>query len=375
MSSVHQERPASSSPPRDGLLAEAAAVPPPVLPGVIPGVSEKEVATWKAVVARFGRPNALRASWQLVNTLGSYAIVWGLIYWSLSVSWWLTVPLAVLAGGLLIRVFIIFHDCGHGSFFASKTANASWGFVTGLLTMTPFYHWRWEHAVHHGTTGDLDKRGVGDIWTMTVQEYVESTRWKKLGYRFVRNPIVLFVIAPVILLAVMQRFSRKDADPREKQSVWIMNGAIAVMVVAMMAIFGPLAYLIVQSIVMIVAGSAGIYLFYVQHQFEDAYWERGENWDYVAAAMQGSSFFKLPRVLQWFSGNIGFHHIHHLSPRIPNYYLEACHRSDPLFAEVKPMSLWCGLRTIGLRLWDESSKKLVGWRHLRVHRKRNKNAV
>jgi len=374
MTSVHEQSPVPSTTHEGPSPAATNGMPVAAIP-VAPVPGETEVATWKAVVARFGRPNALRASWQLVNTLGAYAIAWGLIYWSLSVSWWLTVPLALLAGGLLIRVFIIFHDCGHGSFFASRTANAFWGFVTGLLTMTPFYHWRWEHAVHHGTTGDLDKRGVGDIWTMTVREYVQSTRWKKIGYRFVRNPIVLFVIAPVILLAVLQRFSRTEADPRERQSVWIMNAAIAVMVLGMMAIFGPLAYLIVQLIVLMVAGSAGIWLFYVQHQFEDAYWERGQDWDYVAAAMQGSSFFKLPRVLQWFSGNIGFHHIHHLSPRIPNYYLEACHRSDPLFAGVKPMSLWCALRTLGLRLWDESSKKLVGWRHLRALRKRTKDAA
>ncbi|MFY9345592.1 MAG: fatty acid desaturase [Planctomycetota bacterium] len=344
------------------------------VPGRAPSapIGTSDGAAWKAIVARFSQPNAWRASWQLINTLGSYAAVWALIWYSLSISWWLTVPLALLASGLLIRVFIIFHDCGHGSFFASRAANTFWGFVTGLLTMTPFYHWRWEHAVHHGTTGDLDRRGVGDIWTMTVQEYVGSTRWKKVGYRLARNPFVLFGLAPVLLLAVIQRFPRADADPRERRSVHTMNGALAVMTIWMMWLFGPLHYLIVLLIVLMVAGSAGIWLFYLQHQFEDAYWERGENWDYVSAALQGSSFFALPRVLQWFSGNIGFHHIHHLSPRIPNYHLEACHRSDPLFAAVKPMSMWCAMRTLGLRLWDESSKKLVGWRHLRALRQSNR---
>src|SRR5690349_15645751 len=161
---------------------------------------------WKAIVARFQRPSALRASWQIVNTIGSYLLLWGAIWWSLSVSWWLTIPLAILAGGFLVRIFIIFHDCGHGSFFASRTANAVWGFATGLLTWTPFYHWRGDHAIHHGTTGNLDRRGIGDIWTMTVQEYVDSTRWKRFSYRLARSPFVLFVVAPLVLTVVLQRF-------------------------------------------------------------------------------------------------------------------------------------------------------------------------
>ena len=327
-----------------------------------------QATDWKAIVAKYQKPHAGRASWQLVNTVGGYLLLWVLMAWSLSVSWWLTIPLAVLASGFLVRVFILFHDCGHGSFFASRTANTFWGAVTGLLTMTPYYHWRGEHAIHHGTTGDLDKRGVGDIWTMTVQEYVQSTRWKRFGYRFVRNPIVLFVIAPLVLMLVLQRFTRAGADRRERASVWIMNVAVAAMVVGMVLLLGFWPYVIIQLTILLIAGSAGIWLFYLQHQFEDAYWERGDDWDYTTAALQGSSYFKLPRVLQWFSGNIGFHHIHHLSPRIPNYYLEECHRSDPLFHEVEPMTLWQSLRALGLRLWDESSKQLVGWRHLRQHR-------
>jgi omega-6 fatty acid desaturase (delta-12 desaturase) len=333
-----------------------------------------DLSHWKSIVARYQKSSALRASVQLVNTLGSYVGVWVLLHLTLPVSWWLTVPLAVLAGGLLVRVFIIFHDCGHGSFFASRRANAFWGFVTGLLTMTPFSHWRGEHAIHHGTTGDLDRRGIGDIWTMTVTEYLAATRWKRLRYRVVRNPFVLFVVAPLVLLLVLLRFSRAGADRRERLSVWGMNVAVLGMLFGMSAIYGFWHYLLIQLIVLLVAGSAGVWLFYLQHQFEDAYWERGENWDYTAACMQGSSFYKLPRVLQWFSGNIGFHHIHHLCPRIPNYYLEECHRSDPRFAAVKPMTIWSSLRTLGLKLWDESAKKLVGWRRLREIRKAQKAA-
>ena len=331
----------------------------------VPGQSRAEVATWKTLVAKYQEPHAGRATWQLVNTLGGYIAVWVLMYLSLDVSWWLTLPLALLAGGLLVRVFIIFHDCGHGSFFASRFANDFWGFVTGLLTFTPYYHWRGEHAIHHGATGDLDRRGIGDVWTMTVQEYVESSRWRRFAYRLARNPIVLFVIAPLVLFLVLQRGCRTGAKRHERLSVWWMNLALLVMVVGMSFLFGVLPYLVIQLTVMMVAGAGGVWLFYLQHQFEDAYWERGKDWDYEEAALRGSSFFKLPRVLQWFSGNIGFHHIHHLSPRIPNYNLESCHLSDPMFQEVKPMTLIGSLKSLGLRLWDESSKKLISFRHLR----------
>jgi omega-6 fatty acid desaturase (delta-12 desaturase) len=319
------------------------------------------IAQWKAVVAEYQKPSFWRASWQILNTLGTYALLWYLMYWSLSVSWWLTLPLAILAGGFLIRIFIIFHDCGHGSFFESRAANAFWGFITGMLTFTPYYHWRWEHAVHHATTGQLDRRGVGDVWTLTVQEYLESSRWKKFAYRLARNPIVLFVIAPLFLFVIGQRFPAPNAKARERASVWAMDVAVAGWAAALIAVFGFLPWLIIQTTVMAVAGSCGVWLFYVQHQFEDVYWERGEDWDYTEAALKGSSFYKLPRILQWFSGNIGFHHIHHLSPRIPNYNLEKCHRSDPMFADVQPMTLAASLKSLRYRLFDEQTNKLVSF--------------
>ena len=329
-----------------------------------------EIAAWKAVLARFQKPNFWRASWQIVNTIGSYAVLWYLMYLSLAVSWWITLPLAALAGGLLVRTFIIFHDCGHGSFFKSRLANDIWGFISGMLTFTPYYHWRWEHAIHHGTAGDLDRRGVGDVWTLTVQEYLESSRWKRFAYRLARNPVVLFVIAPLALFVVRQRFPSLRANRRERHSVWWMNLAILGMAAAMSAIFGIVPYLVIQLTAVLVAGSTGVWLFYVQHQFEDVYWERGEDWDYTAAALKGSSFYKLPRILQWFSGNIGFHHIHHLSPRIPNYNLQKCHQSDPMFQGVKPVTLLASLKSFTFRLWDESSRKLVGFSHLKNVRKK-----
>lgn len=327
------------------------------------------VAEWKKIVAEFQTPSLPRAIWQMVNTIVPYAFLWYLMYQARSVSWWLVVPLAVLAGALLVRAFIIFHDCGHGSFFKSQRANDITGFITGILTFTPYYHWRWEHSLHHASTGDLDRRGVGDIWTMTVQEYIESSRWKRFAYKFSRNPVVLFVIAPLYLFLIQQRFPKSKADVRERNSVWYMNLAIAAMVLALGWTFGFTDYIIIQLIVTAVAGALGIWMFYIQHQFEDAYWEKHEEWDYTAAALQGSSFYKLPRILQWFSGNIGYHHVHHLSSRIPNYNLERCHNSHPVFQMVTPITVRVSLKSLVLRLWDEQHQKLVGYRRMREVRR------
>jgi len=328
-----------------------------------------DIAAWKEIVAKYQKPSTGRALWQVVNTLGPYVLLWYLMYRGLAVSWWITLPLAILAGAFLVRVFIIFHDCGHGSFFKSRQANDVMGFIAGILTFTPYYHWRWEPAIHHASAGDLDKRGTGDVWTMTVQEYLESSRWKRFAYRLTRNPVVLFVLAPLYLFVIRQRFPSAKANPRERQSVHWMNLAIFGMAAVLTLIYGFVPYLLIQLTVMAVAGAAGVWMFYVQHQFEDVYWERDEDWDYTAAALQGSSFYKLPKILQWFSGNIGFHHIHHLSSRIPNYNLERCHRSHPMFSDVKPITLFSSFKSLTLRLWDEKLKKLVGYRHLKDFRK------
>jgi omega-6 fatty acid desaturase (delta-12 desaturase) len=328
-------------------------------------------AAWKAIVLKYQKPSTWRAMWQIIDTLVPYALCWYLIHLCLAISWWLVLPLAVLAGALLVRVFIIFHDCGHGSFFKSRLANDTVGFLAGILTFTPYYHWRWEHAIHHANAGDLDKRGTGDVWTMTVQEYLKSSRWKKFAYRLARNPFVLFVIAPLFVFMVRQRFPSSKASRRERHSVYAMNAAILAMAVALSLVFGITSYVLIQLIIIMVAGGAGVWMFYVQHQFEGVYWERGEDWSFVAAALQGSSFYQLPRVLQWFSGNIGFHHIHHLSPRIPNYNLEKCHKADPLFQEVRPIKFFSSLKSITFRLWDEKQRQLVGYRHLRQPLKRN----
>ncbi len=338
----------------------------PESPATSAGESEQaERARWRAVIAKYQQPSTVRALWQIINTVVPYVLLWYLMYRLKDVSPWLTVPFAVAAGALLVRVFIIFHDCGHGSFFKSRWANDTVGFLAGVLTFTPYYHWRWEHAIHHGTSGHLDKRGTGDIWTMTVQEYLDASRWKRFSYQLARNPIVLFVIAPIFVFVILQRFPSPRASPRERQSVLWMNLALLGVVLVMGWVFGTGTYLLLQLVAFMVSGSAGLWLFYVQHQFEDVYWERGEDWDYVAAALQGSSFYKLPRILQWFSGNIGFHHIHHLSPRIPNYHLQKCHEADPVFRQIRPLTLLSSLRSLAFRLWDEPAGRLVGYARMR----------
>ncbi|MCU0786573.1 MAG: fatty acid desaturase [Verrucomicrobia bacterium] len=325
-------------------------------------------AAWKEVVAPYTKPAVWRAVWQIVNTLVPYAVLWYLMYLSLAVSYWLVIPLAVLAAGFLVRTFIIFHDCGHGSFFKSRTANHVLGAITGVLTFTPFYHWRWEHAIHHACAGDLDRRGTGDVWTLTVQEYLEASRWRRFAYRLARNPVILFVLAPLFLFLVMQRIPNLKAPSRERYSVYWTNLAIGTIAAGLIWVFGLKAYLIIQLTILTAAASAGVWLFYVQHQFEGVYWERGQGWDYAMAALKGSSFYKLPKVLQWFSGNIGFHHIHHLSPRIPNYYLQKCHEAEPLFQTVKPVTLLASFKAFTFRLWDEQRGRLVGYSQLRAAR-------
>jgi omega-6 fatty acid desaturase (delta-12 desaturase) len=283
--------------------------------------------------------------------------------YALAVSYWLMLPIAILASGFLVRIFIIFHDCGHESFFSSRRANHVTGMVTGLLTLTPYFHWRWHHALHHRTAGNLDKRGVGDIWTLTVEEYRKSSRSKRLGYRLARNPLILFVVVPFYMFVLAHRMPSSIAPPRERRSVHWNNLAIVAAALVLSALIGFRAFASIQLTVSTIAGAAGIWLFYVQHQFEGAYWQRAGKWRYTAAALDGSSFYKLPAILQWFSGNIGFHHVHHLSPRIPNYNLQRCHEANSLslFERITPVTLLSSFRSLTFRLWDEARQMFVGF--------------
>jgi len=297
--------------------------------------------------------------------MGPFVAIWIILYFTIEKSWPLTLVLSALAGLFLVRIFIIFHDCGHGSFFKSKNANYVVGFIAGLMTLTPFRHWRWQHAVHHSSSGNLDERGVGDVWTMTVKEYKAANFWLRLQYRLTRNPLILFLLTPLGLFLVYQRFAYKFAKHRDRYDVYTMNACIFVYFAAMINIFGFWNFTFIQLTMTAVSGSAGVWLFYVQHQFEDTYWRSGEDWDYTESAMKGSSFYRLPALLNWFSGNIGYHHIYHLSSRIPNYNLRACHESEPFFQQVPELTLKTSLRSINLRLWDEDTGKLVGYEVLR----------
>ena len=332
----------------------------------IPDKLNSKRLAWRQVLGKYEDPDVRRSLWQLANTLIPYFALWCLIYLLLDVSYWLTLALSIPAAGFLIRTFIISHDCGHGSFFKSKKANDIVGLVTGLLTFTPYQHWRHEHARHHATAGDLDRRGIGDIWTLTIAEYVALPFWKRMKYRAYRSPWILFSVGALYAFVISERFPSRVAGKRERRSVHRTNlmllGLLAVMSVTM----GIKAYVLIQLPIMFFASMAGVWLFYVQHQFEGVGWERNEKWEYVAVAMEGSSFYKLPRILQWFTGSIGYHHIHHLSPRIPNYYLEKCHRQNPMLQKVKHVTLLSSLKSLTYRLWDEKRRKLVGYGGIKV---------
>jgi acyl-lipid omega-6 desaturase (Delta-12 desaturase) len=281
------------------------------------------------------------------------------MYLALDVSYWLTFALAVPAGAFLVRTFILFHDCAHGSFFSSKRANNWVGMGLGLLLLAPFFRWRHDHAVHHATSGDLGRRGVGDIRTLTVKEY-SALDWRgRLGYRLTRNPLLMFGLGPVIAMMIGPRIVAKGARPRMRRNVIATNIALALAVGTLCWLIGWRDYLLVTVPPELLAGAVGIWLFYIQHQFEDAYWESGAEWEYADAALRGSSYLHLPRILHFFTGNIGFHHLHHLNARIPNYNLQRAHRENAIFHNVPTLSLWDGVRAVRLKLWDEDRKRLV----------------
>ena len=325
---------------------------------------------WQGVVSKYAYPETWRSVWQVFNSVIPFILMWYLMYRSLAVGYWLTLILAVPTGGFMVRCFIIFHDCCHGSFFRTMKANDRLGLVLGVLVLTPFYQWKHSHAIHHATAGDLDRRGIGDVYTMTVQEYLAAPWYKKVGYRIMRNPMILFTIGSFIVFTVTQRFFEKHSGKRERSSVIWTNIAIAALVGWIMLEVGWAAFLLVEVPVLLIACGAGVWLFYVQHNFDPTYWERHQEWEFFNAGMDGSSFYKLPKVLQWFTGNIGFHHIHHLSPRIPNYKLEECHNENPVF-QIEPLTFEHSLKSLFFRLWDEKEKMLVGWSALKKYRTQN----
>jgi omega-6 fatty acid desaturase (delta-12 desaturase) len=329
---------------------------------------------WQAIVARYAIPDKWRSTWQIINSVLPFIGMWYVMYRSLEISYWLTLLLAIPTAGFMVRTFIIFHDCGHGSFFKSSKANNTLGIITGILTLTPYFHWRHDHAIHHATASDLDRRGVGDVLTLTVQEYLELPWYKKVGYRIMRNPFILFTVGSFLVFTVTHRFWRPGVGVRERNSVIWTNLALAAIGALLWITIGWKAILLVEVPILFLACSSGVWLFYVQHNFDGTYWQRRDKWDFLRAGLHGSSFYKLPKLIQWFTGNIGFHHIHHLGPKIPNYKLPQAHKENPFF-QIKPVTIPISLKSLTYRLWDEENQKLVGFRAVKEYRRRMMDAA
>ncbi|MFC7395492.1 fatty acid desaturase [Scopulibacillus cellulosilyticus] len=332
---------------------------------------KSDIREWKKKLAAFERPHISTSVRQLINSVGPFIILWVLAYLSLQISFWLTLLCAIPAAGFLVRTFIIFHDCTHYSFFKSVKANKIVGTITGMFTFCSYEKWKNSHAKHHAFNGNLEKRGSGDVWTMTLQEYANASWLKRLWYRTYRNPIVMFLIGPLYIFLIAYRFNNKNAPNKEKRHVWITNMILVSVILLLGYTLGWKAFILVQLPIFYIATFIGVWLFYVQHQFEDGYFENSDNWNFVEAALKGSSFYKLPKILQWFSGNIGFHHVHHLNSRVPNYHLEKAHKSDPRLQDVPTLTLLMSLKSLTFKLWDTQSKKFIGNRGIRNYIREN----
>ena len=329
-------------------------------------MNETARPSWREVLEPYSRPRVGRSVLDLATSIVPYAGLSVGMYLLLAVSPLATLALAVPAAGFLLRTYIVFHDCAHGSFLPSRRANRWLGTALGLVVLTPYDRWRHDHAVHHATAGDLDRRGVGDVATMTVAEYRSAPWRRRLGYRLFRNPLVMFGLGPLFAMVIGPRIPGRAGRARLRRSVIRTNVVLAVLAAVLCLLVGWRALLLVWGPPALLAGSAGIWLFYVQHQFEDTYWQDAGSWSYDEAALRGSSYLRLPRTLQFFTGNIGLHHVHHLSARIPNYNLQRAHDDNPVFHAVPTLSLADGVRAVRLKLWDEERHRLVTFREARA---------
>jgi omega-6 fatty acid desaturase (delta-12 desaturase) len=325
----------------------------------------KAKAWWLAPLEPYARPDLRRSLNCLATSALAYLALWPAMYYLLGVSYWLTLLVAIPASGFLVRTFIVFHDCGHGSFLPSKRANRVFGVICGLLVFNAYFAWNHDHAGHHATSGDLDNRGRGDVETWTVAEYREKSPLGRLGYRLMRSPFVMLTIGPVWALAIEPRMVALGKRRRVQNSTILTNFGVVALVGGAIWLLGWRAFVEIQVPIVLMAGAAGVFLFYVQHQFDDVYWAHKGEWSYADAALKGSSYFKLPRVLQFFSGNIGLHHVHHLQPRIPNYNLQRAHDENPFLHEAPTLTLKRAVRTLNLKLIDERSGRLVSFAQAR----------
>lgn len=324
-------------------------------------MTSQPITELKKSVAPFEKNDRASSIRQLFNTLIPLAALWFAAYASLSLSFWLSLPFAIAASGFVIRTFILFHDCCHQSFFKSRKANDRLGTLLGVLTLVPYRQWKHSHSVHHATSGNLDKRGVGDIWILTVDEYLAAGFWGRLAYRFYRNPLVMFGLGPIFVFLIQYRFNRRDAQRKERINTYVTNVSITALYALLVWAVGWQAFVLVQGPVFFVSGLLGIWLFYVQHQFEDSYFENEDEWSFVKAAVDGSSYYKLPKPLQWITGNIGFHHVHHLNPKVPNYNLEKAHDAVPPLRHATTITVGTSFKALRFRLWDENGKAFVGF--------------
>jgi omega-6 fatty acid desaturase (delta-12 desaturase) len=319
-------------------------------------------------LAPYAVPHLGRALLDIGTSVVPYLALSVLMYLSLDISWLLTLALAIPAAGFLLRTFILFHDCTHGAFVPTRRANTWLGMALGVVVFSPFHAWRYNHAVHHGTAGDLDRRGTGDVHTLTVAEYNAMPARGRLTYRLFRNPFVMFGFGPLYSLVLQPRIVPRSAQPRIKRSLVGTDIALLVVAGGLCWLIGWQAYLAVQLPPLLIGGAVGVFLFYVQHQFEDTYWEHRGEWTFAESALQGSSYLKLPQPLQFFTGNIGLHHVHHLNARIPNYNLQRAHDDNPIFHTVPTLLLPDALRAVRLKLWDEDRGRLVTFAEARPAR-------
>jgi len=333
------------------------------------GKPRREPPFWRDALARYEQPSLRLSLFDVTTSVVPYVVLSVLMYVSLGeVTYWATVALAIPTAGFLMRTFIVFHDCTHGSFLPSRRANLWVGRLSGLLVFQPFANWRHNHAVHHGTAGDLARRGTGDIQTLTVDEYSSSSWKRRLGYRLFRNPVVMFGIGPIWSLIIGPRFWSRKMRLRQRRSVIATNLVLAIGFGSIWWFVGFEAWILVQMPTAILAGTAGVWMFYVQHQFEDVYWESSEGWSYADAALRGSSYLKLPKVFQFFTGSIGLHHVHHLSAKVPNYNLQRAHDENAIFHDVPVLTIGDGLHAIRLKVIDPQSGRLLTWNEVRARR-------
>ena len=326
-------------------------------------VADRKGATWTATVDKYKHPDLRRSCWQIVTSFVPFFSLLVAMYFSYFVSIWLLLLLAIPAAGFLVRIFIIQHDCGHRAFFRSRQANDVLGSLCGVLTLTPYQFWRRTHARHHVSSGNLDHRGYGDVMTLTVNEYRGRSKWGRFCYRVYRNPLFMFGFGASFMFLIQQRFTGgvPRSWARERMSVYGTNLAIVLILVAATYSIGLQVFLTITLPVVMLSAASGSWLFFVQHQYEDAYWEQGSDWDFTSSALEGSSYYELPSVLQWFTGNIGFHHIHHLNSRIPNYHLPTCYEAEAEFRKATTFGIRESFKCISFKLWDEDRQRMVGF--------------